>query len=78
MAPFAWAENLTAGTTSLAGWTGHVNELRTAMEGIAAFVNSWDTESSTHNILLPAWISIPVNKPTAAVMTQLRDAILLL
>ncbi len=78
MAPFAWAENLTAGTTSLAGWTGHVNELRTAIEGIAAFVNSWDTESFTHNISLPVWISIPVNKPTAAVMTRLRDAILLL
>ncbi len=78
MSPFAWAEALTAGATSLAGWTGHVNELRTAMEGIAAFVNGWDMESGTHNVSLPAWISIPVNKPSAAVMTQLREAILLL
>ncbi len=78
MAPFAWAEALTAGMTSLAGWTGHVNELRTAMEGIAAFINGWDVESGIHNIPLPDWISIPVNKPAAAVMTQLREAILLL
>ncbi len=78
MAPYAWVEALTAGMTSLAGWTGHVNELRTAMEGIAAFVNGWDVESGTHNIPLPDWISIPANKPAAAVMAQLREAVLLL
>ncbi len=53
-------------------------ELRTAIEGVATLVNSWDMESSIHNISLPVWIPIPVNKPTAAVMTQLREAVLLL
>ena len=78
LAPYAWAETLVAGATSLAGWTGNILELRTSMEDVAALVNGWDNESSTHNISLPDWIPIPVNKPTAVVMTQIRDAILLL
>ena len=78
LSPHPWAESLVAGATFLAGWTSHVMELRTAVEGVATLVNSWDMESSTHNISLPVWIPIPVNKPTAAVMTQLREAVLLL
>jgi len=78
LSPYPWAESLTAGMTSLAGWTSHVLEIRTAIEQITALVNGWDTQSSTHNITLPVWIPIPVNKPTAAVMVQLREAVLLL
>lgn len=75
---YPWAESLAGGMTSLAGWTSHVLEIRTAIEQVAALVNGWDTQSYTHNITLPAWIPIPVNKPTAAVMAQLREAVLLL
>ncbi len=78
LSTYPWAESLTAGMTSLASWTSHVVEIRTAIEQIAALVNGWDTRSNTHNITLPAWIPIPVNKPTAAVTVQLRDAVLLL
>lgn len=49
---------ITAGTTSLAGWTSHVNELRTA----------YDKLGFTHD----TWIAISVNRPTAAVINQLR------
>lgn len=75
---YPWSESLVVGVTSLAGWTSHVLEFRTAMDEVASLVNGWDMESSTHNITLPVWIPIPVNKPTAAVMTQLREAVLLL
>jgi len=75
---YPWSESLVVGVTSLTGWTSHVLELRTAIEEVATLVNSWDMESSTHNIVLPVWIPIPVNKPTAAVMTQLREAVMLL
>jgi hypothetical protein len=78
LSAYSWAESLTAGMTFLAGWTSHVLEIRAAIEQVAALVNGWDTQSNTHNISLPSWIPIPVNKPTAAVMVQLREAVLLL
>lgn len=49
---------ITAGITSLAGWSAHVSELRAAI----------DETGVEHD----AWIEIPVNCPTAAVMMQLR------
>lgn len=52
---------ITAGVTSLAGWSGHVAELRAAI----------DEMDDTHD----AWIDIPVNCPTAAVMMQLREVV---
>jgi hypothetical protein len=38
----------------------------------------WDTASTTHNFSLPAWLDVPANVPTKAVMDQLRAAIPLL
>ena len=78
LAAYPWAAAITAGVTSLAGWTGHVQELRTAIEQVVALVNGWDTASATNRITLPAWIAIPENKPAAAVITQLRNVIPLL
>ncbi len=75
---YAWAAAIAAGQTSLAGWKSHVLELRTAIDEVVALVNGWDAASATNNIVLPAWIDIPANKPTVAVMNQLRDALLLL
>lgn len=78
LAPVTWASTVAAGITSLAGWKAHIQELREALEGIAAFINGWDTASTTNNVTLPEWIAIPQNKPTAAVVRQLRDVIPLL
>ena len=78
MVPTHWGEGITANVTSLADWRSHVLALRASMEEIAAVVNAWDANSTTHNIQLPAWIDIPVNTPTVAVMAQLRGAIALL
>ncbi len=78
MVTYPWAETLVAGVTSLAGWTSHVLEIRSAIEQVVSLVNGWDLESATHNISSPMWIPISANKPSTAVMTQLRDAILLL
>ena len=75
MAAYSWGQAITAGATALAGWTSHVQEMRTAIEQIAALVNGWDTASSTHNITLSAWIAIPQNTPSAAVIAQLRSVI---
>lgn len=51
-----------SGVTSLGEWTEHVTEIREAI----------DEFNSIHE----DWIEIPVNKPTVAVMQQLRDVIL--
>ena len=53
---------VTAGQTSLAGWTEHVNEIRAAVDGIG----------KTHD----TWLEIGQNVPTVSVMQQLRDIIL--
>lgn len=50
-----------SGQTSLAGWTQHIMQIRNAI----------DSMNSTHD----AWISIPENKPTVAVMNQIRNII---
>lgn len=78
LAAYSWAATVAADVTSLAGWKSHVLELRAAIDQVVALVNGWDTASASQNIALPAWIDIPANKPTVAVMKQLREAIPLL
>lgn len=78
LAPVTWASTVAAGITSLGVWKAHIQEIREALEGMAAFINGWDTASTTNNVTLPEWIAIPLNKPTAAVVRQLRDVIPLL
>lgn len=53
---------ITAGTTSLAGWSAHVAELRAAI----------DQMNSNHE----TWITISVNCPRVDVMEQLRKIVL--
>ena len=77
MAAYSWT-TIKAGATGLAGWTSHVQELRTAIDQVVSLVNGWDTANSTNDISLPAWITISENKPAAAVIAQLRAAIPLL
>lgn len=59
---------ITAGTTSLAGWTIHVNQIRTAIEDVC------NASGKTHE----SWISFSVNCPRADVIQQLRRVILAL
>lgn len=59
---------ITAGTASLAGWTTHVNQIRTAIEDVC------NASGKTHE----SWISFSVNCPRADVIQQLRRVILAL
>ena len=59
---------ITAGTTSLAGWTTHVNQIRTAIEDVC------NASGKAHE----SWISFSVNCPRADVIQQLRRVILAL
>ena len=59
---------ITAGTTSLAGWTTHVNQIRTAIEDVC------NASGKTHE----SWIPFSVNCPRADVIQQLRRVILAL
>lgn len=59
---------ITAGTTSLAGWTTHVNQIRAAIEDVC------NASGKTHE----SWISFSVNCPRADVIQQLRSVILAL
>ena len=59
---------ITAGTTSLAGWTTHVNQIRAAIEDVC------NASGKAHE----SWISFSVNCPRADVMQQLRRVILAL
>lgn len=57
---------IVAGQTSLAGWTAHVNEIRTALDEV------YTVAKKTH----AAWLTIPENRPRVDVMQQLRDVVL--
>ena len=59
---------ITAGQTSLAGWTAHINEIRAAIEEVC------NASGKTHE----NWISFSVNCPRADVIQQLRSVILAL
>ena len=54
--------NIVAGTTSLGGWTNHVNEIKSAIDILTTYHDDW--------------LEIPVNCPRADVMQQLRDVII--
>lgn len=54
--------DIVAGQTSLAGWSDHVGEVREALDGVGV----------TH----ADWIEIAENKPSAAVIQQLREVLL--
>lgn len=59
---------ITAGVTSLAGWTTHVNQVRAAIEDVCS------ASGKTHE----NWISFSTNCPRADVIQQLRSVILAL
>lgn len=59
---------ITAGVTSLAGWTTHVNQVRAAIEDVCS------ASGKTHE----NWISFSTNCPRADVIQQLRSIILAL
>lgn len=69
---------IVAGVTGVAGWADHMAQLRAAIDEVVALVNGWDTANGTNDISLPAWITILENKPAAAIIQQVRDAIPLL
>lgn len=75
MSAYSWASVITARTTSLSDWAGHVAEIRTAIEQVAAYVNAWDSTATTGRITLPAWVAIKSKKPQADVMSQLRTVV---
>lgn len=58
--------SITAGETSLGGWTSHVNEIRAAVDEIC------EASGKEHE----TWQTIPENRPSVSVMQQLRDTIL--
>lgn len=53
---------IVAGQTSLAGWSAHVLEIRTAIDGIG----------KDHD----AWLTLEENRPRADIVQQLRDVVL--
>lgn len=59
---------ITAGTTSLAGWTTHVNQIRSAIEEVCT------ASKKTHE----TWIPFSINCPRADIIQQLRNVILAL
>ena len=61
LSPYSFT-SIIAGSTSLSGWTTHVNQIRTA----------YDALNFTHS----TWIPISSNCPTAAVIQQMRDIIM--
>lgn len=59
---------ITAGATRLAGWTTHVNQIRSAIEEVCT------ASKKTHE----TWISFSINCPRADIIQQLRNVILAL
>lgn len=77
LAAVSWAETVTAGVTKARNWAAHIVEMQAAITDVVALVNTWDTASTANRIALTAWIT-PGAKPSAAVMQQIRAAIVLL
>jgi hypothetical protein len=79
IAAYSWAETITAGTTPLANWATHIAELRAAIDAVVTYVNAWDSTATANKIMLPAWTAITSGqRPNAAVVEQIRAAIVLL
>lgn len=72
----AWSEQIVARVTPDINWPAHIMELRQTIQRIADYVNSWDTASTTHRIVLPS-MKTPT-RPSAEIMNQLREIIKLL
>lgn len=71
-----WSEEIIAGRTPSFGWASHVLEIQQTISRIVTYINGWDTESNINNITLPTMLAPDV--PSADVMAQLRDMILLI
>ena len=74
--PTSWETEIIAGVTPDINWPAHVYEIQQTITRIANYVNSWDTESAGNRIVLPAFL--PIARPNAAAINQLREIITLL
>ena len=70
LSPIVWAQEIEAGKTSMSGWAGHVQEIRTAINDVVSLIKQYDAGFSA-----PAWINIIGKQPQADVITQLRTVI---
>lgn len=77
LSAISWAETITAGVTKARNWAAHIVEMQDAVDDVVALVNGWDTLTTTNRIVLSAWLATG-SKPSAAVMEQIRAAIVLL
>lgn len=75
MALYQWTACI-AGVTPTSLWPTHIAELQACAREIAAFINAWDTESTTFHVVLPTMLTSYA--PTAAVLTQLRTILTML
>lgn len=68
-----WGGDVVAGVTPSIYWLEHVTAIKDTIRRIANYVNTWDPESATNRIILPAFIN--AMRPSAEAMNQLRDII---
>lgn len=72
-----WYREILPMTTDLYEWKEDIESLRTAIDGIVAYVNGWATTSGVGSIVLPAWVTL-TRVPKTEVIDQLRSVLLLL
>lgn len=71
--PTDWGGAVVAGVTQSTYWLEHITAIKNTINRIVNYVNSWDTESATNRIILPAYVN--AMRPSAEAMNQIRDII---
>lgn len=71
-----WGAAVVAGETSSALFPSHAQQLQDTARRIADYINNFDANSATNNVVLPAFTSPNIAK--AAVINELRQCITLL
>jgi hypothetical protein len=61
---------VTAGRTPIRDWPLHIAELRTTIEGVIHFINSFDV-GETFGVPIPPWLPNTTGYPQADILNQL-------
>ena len=59
-------------------WPRHILEIRSALEPVVQFINSFDTLNTAFDIPAFDWLPLGTGRPRADVMKQICDLILML
>jgi hypothetical protein len=72
-----WSENIIAKQTQIKNWTAHITQIRQAIMQIVQKINSHDGVT-TFDVTQFTWIPFTGGRPSAAIMNQIQETLLIL